>query len=141
MLEAFQTYLVEKGLNSKTINNNINGAIKPIFTNLLLKGAIKQTPFIPFLVQSVPSYSPTKIVTTIKVRYTLGSRKWRTFGPKPNGKGVRGNSVPDVRWNLKEWMREHPQAKSRTLPREPVSGFLTGIAYKAVQGGRACVTK
>jgi hypothetical protein len=41
----------------------------------------------------------------VKVRYTLGIRKWRTRGPKPNGKGVCGNFVPDVRWNLKEWMR------------------------------------
>jgi hypothetical protein len=24
----------------------------------------------------------------VKVRYTPGSRKWRIFGPKPNGKGV-----------------------------------------------------
>jgi hypothetical protein len=38
----------------------------------------------------------------VKVRYTLGSRKWRTFGPKPNGKGVRGNFLPGARWNLKE---------------------------------------
>jgi integrase len=45
-LESFQTYLVEKELKPKTINNNINGAIKPIFTNLLLKGVIKDTPFI-----------------------------------------------------------------------------------------------
>lgn len=44
-LRDFQGYLVEKGLNPKTINTNINGAIKPIFTNLLLKGAIKETPF------------------------------------------------------------------------------------------------
>jgi integrase len=44
-LKAFQTYLVENKLNPKTINTNINGAIKPIFTNLLLKGIIKQTPF------------------------------------------------------------------------------------------------
>jgi hypothetical protein len=64
----------------------------------------------------------------VKVRYALGSRKRRTFGPKPNGKGVRGNFVPHARRNLKERMREHPQAKSRTLPREPGSGFLTEIA-------------
>jgi hypothetical protein len=52
----------------------------------------------------------------VKVRYALGSRKRRTYGPKPNGKGVRGNSVPDARWNLKEWMREHPKGKVLNPP-------------------------
>jgi hypothetical protein len=58
----------------------------------------------------------------VKVRYALGSRKRRTKGPKPKAR------VSVVRWNLKEWMRKHPQAKSRTLPRESVSGFLTETA-------------
>jgi hypothetical protein len=66
--------------------------------------------------------------SAVKVRYTLGSREWRTKGPKPNGKGVCGNFVPDVRRNLKERMRKHPQATPRTLPRDPVSGFLTETA-------------
>jgi hypothetical protein len=51
--------------------------------------------------------------SAVKVRYTLGSRKWRTFGPKPKAR------VSTVRWNLKEWMREHPQAKSRTDEQKP----------------------
>jgi integrase len=44
-LKDFQAFLVEKGLKPKTINDRINGAIKPIFTSLLLKDAIKETPF------------------------------------------------------------------------------------------------
>ena len=44
-LKDFQSFLVEKGLNPNTINDRINGAIKPIFTNLFLKGVIKATPF------------------------------------------------------------------------------------------------
>jgi len=46
VLRDFQNYLIGKGLKPKTINNNINGAIKSIFTNLLIKGVINNTPFI-----------------------------------------------------------------------------------------------
>jgi hypothetical protein len=45
--------------------------------------------------------------SAVKVRYALGSRKQRTSGPKPRAR------VSIVRWNLKEWTRERPQAKSR----------------------------
>jgi integrase len=44
-LKEFQSFLVEKGLNPNTINDRFDGAIKPIFTNLFLKGVIKATPF------------------------------------------------------------------------------------------------
>jgi integrase len=44
-LKDFQSYLLDNGLKPKTINNNINGAVKPVFTNLLLNGVIKETPF------------------------------------------------------------------------------------------------
>jgi integrase len=45
-LRNFQPFLLEKELNPKTINNNISGAIRRIFDNLVLKGVIKATPFI-----------------------------------------------------------------------------------------------
>jgi len=45
-LRAFQSYLIDKGISPQTINDRIACAIKPIFNNLLLKGVIKQTPFI-----------------------------------------------------------------------------------------------
>jgi hypothetical protein len=62
--------------------------------------------------------------SAVKVRYTLGSRKRRTFGPKLNGKGVhRVESEGSLRTVVR-------LAKSRTLPR--ASGFLTESAYKAV---------
>jgi len=44
-LKGFQNFLVKKGLNPNTINDRIDGAIKPIFSNLFLKGVIKTTPF------------------------------------------------------------------------------------------------
>jgi hypothetical protein len=40
----------------------------------------------------------------VKVRYALGSRKQRTFGPKPKAR------MSIARWNLKEWKRERPEA-------------------------------
>ena len=44
-LKEFQRFLVEKELNPNTINDRINGVIKPIFSNLFQKGVIKTTPF------------------------------------------------------------------------------------------------
>jgi len=44
-LKEFQNFLVEKELSPNTINKRINGAIKPIFTNLFVKNVIKTTPF------------------------------------------------------------------------------------------------
>jgi hypothetical protein len=60
--------------------------------------------------------------STVKVRYALGSRKRRTFSPKPKAR------VSVVKRNLKE-------AGGKVLSRR------IGIAYKALPDGRACMTK
>ena len=52
-LKDFQLFLLENGINRKTgekitadtINDYMSGAVKPIFSNLYMKGVIKETPF------------------------------------------------------------------------------------------------
>ena len=46
VLTDFQLSLLEKKLKPKTINDRIARAIKPIFSNLVKKGVIKDTPFL-----------------------------------------------------------------------------------------------
>jgi hypothetical protein len=59
----------------------------------------------------VPPYSAIRRIVASRRARTISSRSKLSFarlvvgsgfGPKLNGKGVCGNFVPDVRWNLEE---------------------------------------
>jgi hypothetical protein len=72
-LKDFQSFLVEKGLNPNTINDRIDGAIKPIFSNLFIKGVIKATPFTKNLDYhfNLPENETRKRVHTLPIYQTL----------------------------------------------------------------------
>jgi integrase len=96
----FQTYLFEKEKNGKkvfvpgTINDRIDGAIKPIFNNLLLKGIIKDMPFPEKGKFNLPESKSRKRRHTLQIYETmavlLDQDIWKLFKTKED---IKNNKI------------------------------------------------